>query len=77
MSNQTRMLTPMSIAAALVALLCTASAAHAVTYIVTQLTNGLSGRARDISPNGMVCGVDLGHAFVWRPSSPNAVTGTA
>jgi len=32
--------------------------------------------ARDISPSGAVCGIDLGHAFVWRPTAPNATTGT-
>ena len=76
MNSQSRILTPRTIAAALAAILCTASQAHPDTYVVTALTNGLDGRARDISASGAVCGIDLGHAFVWQPSSANAVTGT-
>jgi uncharacterized membrane protein len=64
------------LAAAVTGFLGMASEAFGVTYVVTPLTGGLNGTARDISQTGLVCGVDLGHAFVWRPTSPNAVTGT-
>lgn len=70
-------LTRAIIAAAVTAFLCMASLGVCATYVVTPLTTGLDGRARDISPAGLVCGRDLGHAFVWRPTSPNATTGTA
>lgn len=64
-----------SLLGAIAGVLCTASAGLAETYIVTPLTKGLNGIARDISPTGAVCGRDDGRAFVWRPSAPNAVTG--
>ena len=71
------MMEHMTIATAAIAgLLCTASTGLADTYIVTALSNGLSSSVHDISPSGAVCGRDAGRAFVWRPSSPNAVTGT-
>jgi len=57
-------------------LLCTAHAVLGDTYTVTPLTTGLNGRARGISSTGAVCGVDGGRAFAWRPSSPNASSGT-
>lgn len=63
-------------AVAIAGLLCTASAGFADTYIVTALTQGLNGSVHDISSTGAVCGGDNGRAFVWRPSSPNALTGT-
>jgi uncharacterized membrane protein len=64
------------VAAAVAGLLCVASMGFSDTYVVTPLTNGLSGTPRDISPSGAVCGIDAGHAFVWRPTTPNATTGT-
>lgn len=65
-----------AILSATAGLLCTAHAVFGDTYTVTPLTGGLNGRARGISSTGAVCGRDGGRAFVWRPSSPNASSGT-
>ena len=65
-----------AILGAVVGLLCTAHAASCDTYTVTPLTGGLNGIAHGISSTGAVCGTDGGRAFVWRPSSPNASSGT-
>lgn len=63
-------------AAAVSSLIWATPSALGDRYIVTPLTSGLNGTARDISAMGLVCGVDAGRAFVWRPASPNATTGT-
>ena len=76
MKAESRFMERAAIGAAIAGLLCTASPGFTATYTVTALTSGLNGTARDISSNGAVCGRDAGRAFVWRPSSPNAVTGT-
>ncbi len=65
-----------TVATAALAGLLIAFSAYADTYTVTPLSSGFAGRARDLSATGAVCGVDAGHAFVWRPSSPNAASGT-
>ena len=76
MRVESRFMERAAIGAAIAGLLCTASPGFTATYTVTALSSGLNGTARDISTGGAVCGRDAGRAFVWRPSSPNAVTGT-